>query len=137
VSCVAVPPDAGPGMPIALVGELLRPTPLSKYLGALGLTFPSKGLVVGIVVDDTGNPVHGMTVSVPPGVHIRYLDQAETGTTTTSTSSNGIFFSLDAPFGTTFSSTANPTNVTPAVVGGLIENRVTIVVLQFLSPVGS
>jgi hypothetical protein len=137
VTCVAAPPDAGPGMPIALVGELLRTTPLGKYLTALGQSFPSKGLVVGIVVDDTGNPVAGMTVSVPAGVHIRYLDQAETGTTTTSTSSNGIFFSTDAPFGTLFQSTANPTNVTPAVVGGLIENRVTIVVLQFPLPVGS
>jgi hypothetical protein len=134
VSCVPAPSDPTTG--IQLLGERVTKPQLDMMLAALGIAFPSKGLVVGIVIDDGGNPVSGVTVNAT-GAHVLYLNAAMTGVVTTSTSATGIFFSLDAPFGTTFSSAASPTNIAPPVIGGLVEDKVTVVVLQLPSAVGS
>jgi hypothetical protein len=57
---------------------------------------------------------------------IRYLSADKQSFTTGETTSNGIWVSEDAPYGTTFSRMGQ---VVPTF-GGLVDNKVTTVVLQ-------
>jgi hypothetical protein len=94
--------------------------------------FPSKGLVVGLVLDSNGATLAGAKVeaSCAPNCTIQYLSadrQTLTSGTSASTSSNGIWISQDAPYPATFN------RVTPqpvSALGGLVEGKVTIVILQ-------
>ncbi|CAN5547555.1 hypothetical protein BH11MYX1_BH11MYX1_42370 [soil metagenome] len=112
--------------------RLAKPT-LDGILAALGQPlFPATGLVVGVVLDANGTPVSNLQISASQGA-VRYLTADRSGLTTR-TSSNGIFLSQDAPFGSTF--TASSGGLTKTGLGGVIEGRVTIVVLQFEPPAG-
>jgi hypothetical protein len=120
---------------ISLIGTRLSTTApnntLSQILHALALPqFPDHGLVVGMVLDFLGNPVANLQV-MPTAGSIQYLtaDRASTTMgTTSSTSSNGIFISQDAPYGTTFR--ALSPLASKAELGGLVDGKVTIVILQ-------
>jgi hypothetical protein len=114
-------------------GTRLKPETLATILKAANLTtFPSKGIVVGIVLDSSFGPVAGASVTAPcqqlmspDNCTIKYLSEDKQSFTTTATASNGIWISEDAPYGTIFSHLGST-----SAFGGVVENKVTIVVLQ-------
>ncbi len=121
-------------------------TTLQKIVTALGSPDLSKGLVVGVVLDDLGNLAPGFTVNpCPTAVNcmpttmngtVQYLSADGKSFGGTKTTASGIFISNDAPFNTYFVST-NSAATPPATVsgfGGLVDDKVTIVVLQFSPP---
>lgn len=117
-----------------LPGVRLPKATLDQVLAALSLlVFPEEGLTVGIVVDSVGNPSSGFTVSATAGT-VEYINATRTGLQTGSTSTSGLFVSRDAPFGTTFSTFM--INETANGIGGLVDGKVTVVILQFESPIG-
>ena len=142
LSCEAVPPNPSR---IDLTGVRLAKPTLDQILSAIGdPSFPEDGLVVGIVLDNLGNPLKGMNVTLTPPagtvgtVGIDYLSSDRTRIVTGGTSDNGIFMSQNAPFGTTFTvDGGGPVNTIPPKLGGKVEGKVTIVVLQFTHPLGS
>jgi hypothetical protein len=106
---------------------------VQKLLGALSpadpqpIKFPDEGLTVGIVVDQAAIGVEGMTVTPAIG-SVRYLS-GQGMLTTTGTSSNGIFVSRDAPFGTMFAA-SGPGKPMTTGIGGIVAGKITVVVLQ-------
>lgn|GEM_PF-1802742 len=100
--CTGIDPTADelPNMRGFLVSEDNRIT----FLGALGLAeLPAPGLVIGRVVDDTGNPLRGVQVRPANGdstIEVKYLSEDRMTTTSIITSANGYFFVENAPFGT-------------------------------------
>jgi hypothetical protein len=125
----------GDPAPNDFVGTRLVKATLDNIVAVLGLpAFPDKGLVVGIVLDDHGNPAAGLQVSASgtSPATIQYLSALRDSVGGTVTSTGGIFISQDAPFGTEFSATQG--SETATAVGGLIVGKVTIVVLQIPNP---
>ena len=122
------------------VGIHLYPFDLEKILRAYNgdgsATFPPKGLVLGIILDDSFAPVTNATVSVPNMTcgtttvprpcAIKYLSGDGLAFNGTSTSVKGIFISDEAPYGSEFvwSGQVQPT------LGGVVAGKVTIVVIQ-------
>ena len=135
VTCEPAPQPAPARIDIN--GLRLSKATLDKILFAIGKpSFPTKGLVVGIVIDTLGAPKSGVTVSTSAG-GVQYLssdlqsiDLGGMGTT-----SSGVFVSQDAPFGTRFDAQASALTADPSY-GGLIEDKVTIVVIQLRPTVG-
>jgi hypothetical protein len=121
---------------IDMSGVYLNKDTLGQILGALGKTsFPDQGLVVGIVIDEFLKPLANKTVTPScSDCSIQYLSASRTSLVPSVTSSAGIFISQDAPFGTTFSI---PSAVPVAVLGGLVDGKVTIVVIQDKVPIGN
>lgn len=116
-----------PNIEFSPPGVYVSRATLQQILSALALaTFPDGGLTVGIVVDTAFNPKAGKIVSATDGA-VRYLSADRTSFGGTATSSSGIFVSQDAPYGSMFS--VNGSLATPKL-GGRIEGKVTIVVLQ-------
>ncbi|HEY6033783.1 MAG TPA: hypothetical protein VIV58_05975 [Kofleriaceae bacterium] len=138
VRCTAPAPSQPPAT--TLVGTRLAKSSLDMILAALGLTgFPDVGLTVGIVLDVHGNPASGLAVTgTDSNGHasgtIKYLAANRQTVGGTVTAQGGIFLSEDAPFGTTF--TASQADLTATAVGGLIDGKVTIVVLQLPNQTG-
>jgi hypothetical protein len=126
-----------PGTPsVELVGYRLAKPTLDQILAALRLTsFPSQGLVVGIVLDYFGNPAVGYEVRPPLGspATVEYLSADRTAIIAGMTSMNGIFLSRDAPYLTTFQ-THNMAGQVATGYGGLVDGKVTIAVVQFTQP---
>ncbi|HET9992359.1 MAG TPA: hypothetical protein VFQ65_27695, partial [Kofleriaceae bacterium] len=119
-----------------LVGTRLAKATLDEILAALGLTgFPDNGLVVGIVLDDQGNPASGLQVAASGLATVKYLSADRHSVGGAATSTGGIFLSQDATFGTTFSAMQAGQQV--QAVGGLIDGKVTIVVLQIPHQTGA
>jgi hypothetical protein len=88
----------------------------------------ANGLVVGMVLDSSGNPVTGAVVSAGSGATVSYIAADGMSLDTTGTSRGGIFVSTDAPFATTWTSQVAGTQTSG--FGGLVQNKVTVVVLQ-------
>ncbi|MBL0220532.1 MAG: hypothetical protein IPQ07_42520 [Myxococcales bacterium] len=112
-------------------GVRLSKAALDQMLAALSLTsFPVHGLTIGIVLDPSGNSVANQVVTPSAGT-VQYFagDRATVGGT--KTTSSGVWVSTDAPFGTTFSTFGGTPPTTVQRIGGLIDGKVTIVVLQF------
>jgi len=108
--------------------RLPKPT-LDQILAAMALAaFPEEGLTIGIVVDEAGNPVGGQSVTPTAGT-VQYLNAARTGLVANMTSTNGIFVSRDAPYGTIFSAFMGVENA--AAKAGRVKGKVTIALLQF------
>ena len=119
---------------IDMTGRRLAKTTLTDILGAISSpVFPDDGLVVGIVLDYLGNPIANLDVAATAGT-VSYLSADRHDLIGGGTSSSGIFISEDAPFGTTFSATSSLHTVSN--FGGLVDGKVTVVVLQFDTPVG-
>ena len=113
-----------PPSPMDLLGYRLPRATLNQILLALSQPiFPDTGLVVGVVLNQFFSPVPGVVVSSDAGT-IKYLSADRMSVSTTSTSTNGIFISEDAPFGTRFTWSG------VEQIGGVVTNHVTIVVLQ-------
>jgi hypothetical protein len=126
---------------VDLVGTRLATSTLDQILVALGDSgFPAPGLVVGVVLDDLGNPAPGVAVTLAASSAtptVEYLSADRTTFTTgtgASTSTNGVFVSLDAPYGTMFSVPGSVQTAPTPQLGGVVEGKVTIVVLQFRQP---
>jgi len=123
---------------IDITGYLLARSTLSQILAALGKPiFPDEGLVVGLVLNEFNVPQSGATVlpSCMPNCQVQYLSADRMSLTTSgSTSSNGIWVSTNAPYNSTFGWLNQP-NAAPAF-GGLVQGKVTIVVLQESTNVG-
>ena len=84
------------------------------------------GLVVGITLDQ-GVPAAGIAVS-GAGATVRYLSADGTTLVGAQTTSSGLWVSTDAPFLTAWSAPIR--TATASGFGGLIEDKVTVVVLQ-------
>jgi hypothetical protein len=122
---------------IDITGALLSRTTLTDILTAMNKTiFPDTGLVVGVVLNQFNQPVTGANVMpscAPPNCTVQYLSaDRKTLSATGGTSSNGIWISTNTPYGTTFSWSGQ---VQPAY-GGIVQGKVTIVVLQESAPIG-
>lgn len=119
---------------IDITGVRLAPSTLSQILTALGMTaFPAQGLVVGVVLNEFNQPViNAMVTPTCAGCTIKYLSEDRLSFTGTQTASNGIWVSTDAPYGTTF----NLSTQLASGFGGLVEGKVTVVVLQKSTSVG-
>lgn len=93
---------------------------------------PKNGLVVGIVLDQTG-PVENAFVT-EGAANIEYVsaDRRSLIAPIMGTSKSGIFLSSDAIFGSTF--TATKGMQTAQAIGGVVDGKVTVVVLQFPPP---
>jgi hypothetical protein len=121
------------GDKIDMGGIYLSKTTLNQILSALSLTaFPDKGLVVGVVINEFFEPLPNVAVSCG-GCDIKYLNANRSGLVTGATSMSGLFVSTDAAFGTGFTI---PSTALRPVLGGLVERKVTIVVIQDKLPVG-
>lgn len=115
-------------------GTRLSKHTLDGILTALGMTqVPTAGLVIGVILDANGNPVPNLQITPSLG-SVVYLTADRTGLATR-TSSNGIFMSQDAPFGATFNASSSG-GLSATGLGGLIEGRITVIVLQFEMPAG-
>jgi hypothetical protein len=131
LTCQLVDPTADH---LDMTGYRLAKTTLADTLGALGEPqFPADGLVIGIVIDYLGNPVQNQVVTATGGT-IAYLSADHHNLIGGGTSSAGIFVSTDAPFGTMFS--ASTSLQTAVGYGGLVDGKVTVVVLQYMTPTG-
>jgi hypothetical protein len=92
---------------------------------------PSKGIVVGIVVDDAGNAKAGVPLSSSTGsIQVLSADRKSllAGMTTTT---SGMFISQDATFGTTFTAHGATMVQDQTGYGGLVDGKATVVVIQF------
>lgn len=131
--CAAVAPA---DTTLDLPGVRLPRTTLDQVLASLALNkFPEEGLTVGIVLDAVGTPISGAVVDVTEGT-VEYLNATRSGLVSGQTSSSGIFVSRDAPYGAIFSTFVIDQTV-PAVLGGRVDGKVTVVILQSDMPIGS
>jgi hypothetical protein len=121
--------------PLDLPGIRLSTTTLNKILAALSLTtFPDQGLVVGIVLDSSGIAKPGVTI-VPsdPSATVKYLSVDLSTVVPGATSKSGVWVSQDAKYGTSFG-TSDISALTQPGFGGLVHQKVDIVVIQFKPP---
>jgi hypothetical protein len=120
---------------ISMIGTRLAKSTLDQILAVLHDTsFPPEGLTVGVVLDSLSNPVANAMVTTddPMAQPPFYLSANRLALQAGQTSSNGIFMQTDAKFGSTFTAKGSVgANVTTSGYGGLVEGKVTIVVLQF------
>ena len=132
-----------PGGTLDITGVRLAKATLDEVLGVLTLSdVPDAGLVIGIVLDDLGTPASGYTVtSSEPTATVNYLSSDRMNLIAGGTSSSGIFVSEDTPFRQMTGadvgaiSTFTTSGARPAIgYGGLVEFKVTIVVLQLSPP---
>jgi hypothetical protein len=100
-------------------------------------TLPAGGIVIGMVVDSTGTPVPNMTITASAMATIDYVSADRTQLVLGGTSPSGIFLSLDAPYGTTFSAHGASMLQLATGFGGLVHGKVNVVVLQFNQPQGT
>jgi hypothetical protein len=119
---------------IDITGYRMSKATVQQIVNALSLpAFPDEGMTIGIVVDFQDNPVAGQVV-VPDNGTIEYINASRTGTVPGQTSASGIFVSKDAPYRTRF--TTSLTGQTVVGIGGRVEGKVTVVVLQFPELIG-
>ncbi|MBA3464239.1 MAG: hypothetical protein H0T46_30065 [Deltaproteobacteria bacterium] len=131
------PSDAALGKR-ASAGVRLSKAALDQLLAALSMpSFPEHGLTIGLVLDRNGDAVPNQMVTAtapmgstrpPPTVQYFSFDRSMVGGTRTTGS--GVWASTDAEFGTTFTATSG-VGLPVSRIGGQIDGRVTIVVLQF------
>jgi len=117
-----------------LPGVRFPRTTLEQVLDSMSvLVFPEGGLTIGIVLDAVGSPIPGVVVDGTAGT-IEYLNATRTGLVPGQTSASGMFVSRDAPFGTTFSAFA--IDQTVFSIGGQVDGKVTVVILQSDTSIG-
>jgi hypothetical protein len=130
------PADLATSGHLNISGVRVPEATLQKILTAISLTmFPDGGLTIGVVLDQNGVPAANVTVTSDQGT-VEYLNATRTGLSTTGkTTSSGIFLSRNAPYNTYFGATLS-TQVAAPQIGGLVEKKLTVVVLDFSSVVG-
>ncbi len=119
-----------------LPGVRLPRSTLDQILTSLSLLkFPEEGLTVGVVIDSVGAPIPGVVINATGGT-VEYINAARNGLVSGQTSSSGIFVSRDAPYNTLFSTFIIDQMVPPAL-GGRVDGKVTVVILQSDTQIGS
>ncbi len=115
---------------VSITGYHVSRARTDATLGALGLAeFPATGVVLGVVVNNLGNPIAGVEVQPDVGT-IVYLDDAGTADSGLGvTSASGLFASVDVPFATPWS-VAGPGQLVSAPTGGLINGKLSVVVIE-------
>jgi len=119
-------------VPSAQVTSLIRSwyapdATLAPIFTAAGLDdVPDAGIVVGQVVDNGHRAVAGMRV-IPSSGTVHYVT-SDGHIVDDATTDTGLFYSLDAPYMTTF--TTSDSHSTVSTTAGLIEGKVAIAVLQ-------
>ena len=123
------------GSQLNLGGVRLQRNDLRKILRALAnMTIPEEGLTIGIVLDGTSRGAPNYEVKpMPVGPSVTYVTNQGEAFNGTKTTDSGIFVSMDAPFGTVFS-TMGGVRPTMSAVGGNVAGKVTVVILP---PAGS
>jgi hypothetical protein len=110
-----------------LKGMRIAKDTLDGILKSLALPrVPEQGITIGMVVDALSRGVSDYVVTPTDGTGVKYLSSGGV-LGGSATSANGIFVSQGAPFGTRF--TAAGPNATVPAVGGLVEGKVTIVIV--------
>lgn len=129
VRCVRIAPAA---RKLELTGTWLPRPRLAQILAGLGLTEPpAQGMTIGVLLDEKGAPAAGYQIRTSPDSLVQYLTPAGQvvpgGTATTST---GLFVSMAAPYGTDFRASQGEQQPRALGIGGRVQGKVTIVVLQ-------
>lgn len=120
-------------------GLLISEENLAQFLVAIGLTqLPSRGLVVGRVVDHIGNPLSGVRVEpLDPlaTATVSYLTNDRLSTTETVTNNNGYFFSPDAAFNTAWRAEhLDGRREDGNYRAGLLAGKVSVVLIEMQPP---
>jgi uncharacterized membrane protein (DUF441 family) len=111
----------------------IAPATLQKLLIAATMLpgVPAIGITIGVVLDETGEPIGNAMVTSSSG-KVQYVTADGLSLVDDMTTVNGIFVSLNAGFGTTFTLDAGT-----HAIGGLVDGKVTAVVLQHKMPMGN
>jgi hypothetical protein len=122
---------------ISLTGVRIAGPTLDQILAADALAdIPQGGIVIGMVVDSNFMPVAGVSVAPSSGYlsedRTRFLAPGGASTTT----SNGIFIA-NAPYGTMFTAHGATMLQVASGFGGVVDGKVTVVMLQFPNPQGN
>lgn len=125
---------------LGFTGVRIAGPTLDQILKAAGFAdIPMNGIVIGVVIDSNLRPVSGVKVTLSNATNagsVAYLSADRTKTIIGGpTTSNGIFISTDAPYGSVFSTTSMLQMVSG--FGGIVDGKVTVVVLQFPNPQGN
>lgn len=122
---------AAPTDELRLAGAFLDKQGIDLIELAIG-PIPDTGLVVGQVVDSGLVPAQNVTITADPPATVLYLSEDLTSVVpgATATTSSGWFLSADADFETTWTATAGTLREVEPVLGGLVEDHVTVVMLQ-------
>jgi hypothetical protein len=122
LSCKRVAPN---DTSVDLRGLRLGRNTLNQVLATMGkVGFPPEGLVIGKVVNAQGAPAENVSVTPSVGT-VQYLGPNGDKLVGSATSKTGIFISRDAPFNTLWAAAG-----TSGAYGGLVIDRVTVVILQ-------
>ncbi|MCX5748368.1 MAG: hypothetical protein NT062_38435 [Proteobacteria bacterium] len=116
-----------------ITGTKLPKETLDQILVALGDPPLDQGLTIGIVIDELGPAAGHTVITSSPTATIRYLSSDGSNFNASTTTASGIFVSQDAPFGTSFQTSAGQDTV--FAPGGLVRNKITMVPLRFVTPV--
>jgi hypothetical protein len=121
-------------------GSLLDISTLEAVRQAIGGGPLNNGVVIGMVLDEDGFPAAGAEVEASFGT-VQYLSEDLSSTAgLTQTSASGVFASINAPyqgpeFETNFwTATRADESTEEIVIGGLLEAKVTIVILRLVPP---
>lgn len=124
-----------PSEDVELGGLLVRKEIVDAVLAALGESFPSDGLVIGRVVNESFQPTAGVSVTVPQGT-VQYLSSDLLTLSGGLTTSSGYFISKDVPFGSIWSAFhSDGRRHSEAPIGGLIRGKVSAVLIRMTGDV--
>lgn len=115
-----------------LVDEARR----DRLLAVLGLaSFPDEGLLYGLIIGDDGEPLADAQ-ALPSAGQVHYLEPGQLALRPGGTSAAGDFVATDVPYSATWS-LKRAQDVAPqplTAVGGLINQKLTIIVLRRTEP---
>lgn len=135
VTCVAYEDTARLTPRAYFVDEARR----NRVLAALSLSqFPNEGLVYGLILDVNGEPLANAQ-AIPSAGSVSYLEIGQTALLPGGTSAGGDFASTTVPFTASWTvkvaQEAFPRQV--QAVGGLISEKLTVVILRLTEPVST
>ncbi len=126
--------------PLEVPGVLVGKDTLDAILEAMALEdFPRQGLVIGRVVDHTGLPLAGVSVT-PDGADkpeaVKYFNADLSAVEGIETSAGGFFASPSAPFGTRWTAVHNADGRREEGEphAGLVRDKVTALVVVMQQP---
>ncbi len=150
IACVALDEDVSQAFTLVTCGAVQQPDPnilnvaghfvpvttVDEILLALGETkLPDPGLVIGRVVDDTGQVLPGVRVTPVGGGTVQYLNASRTALIGVETSASGYFVSTDAEFGTDWRALHSDGRREDGLYrAGLIQDKVTLLLIRMKEP---
>jgi hypothetical protein len=135
VTCQHV--TTAPGENLDVRGEYIPVTTVDEILAALGETeLPNEGLVIGRVVDHTGQALPGVAVTpVVGGATVQYLNASRTAFIGVETSPSAYFVSTDTPFDARWRAEHDDGRREDGEYrAGLIRDKITLVRIQMQAP---